>query len=285
MLSSHPNICFSRRTNLWTDHDGRYGDLASDANFERCLDALLRSKHVRLLNPDPDRIRREFRQGPAAYARLFALLHEHYAEQQGKPRWGDQTEMIETCAHRIFAAYPSAKMIHMLRDPRDCAAAVLERRSHGKGGVGAVTAAWVHSARFARRNRQRYPGNYLTVRYETLVRQPEQTLRQVCAFIGEDYDPAMPAMDDIPRFRQSTAPGQSPLSDAYIGGFRSALPRREAAFIQRYAGAEMLAFGYATEPLRMNAPERAAFWLSDWPVNLLRAAAWRRLAAGLPASS
>ncbi|MDI9547716.1 MAG: sulfotransferase, partial [Chloroflexota bacterium] len=95
MLSSHPNICLSRRANLWTDHDGRYGDLARVANLERCLDTLLRSKHIQFLNPDADRIRREFRHGPATYARLFALLHEHYAEQQGKPRWGDQTEMIE----------------------------------------------------------------------------------------------------------------------------------------------------------------------------------------------
>ena len=284
MLSSHPNICLSRRANLWTDHDGRYGDLARVANLERCLDTLLRSKHIQFLNPDADRIRREFRHGPATYARLFALLHEHYAEQQGKPRWGDQTEMIEALADRILAAYPPAKFIHMLRDPRDCAAAMMERRGRGKGGIGAVAAAWVHSARLAQRNMQRYPDSYMTVQYETLVRQPEQTLRQVCVFLSEDYEPAMLAMDDIPRFRQSTAPGQSPLSAAFIGGFRNALSRRQVAFIQRYAAAEMLAFGYASELLKMNEIERFAFWMADWPANLLRAAAWRRLAAGLHAT-
>ena len=285
MLSSHPNICMSRRTNLWTDHDGRYGDLSSNANLERCLHALLRSKHVRLLNPNADRIQSEFRQGPADYARIFALMHEHYAEQQGKPRWGDQTELIETRADRVLTALPTAKLIHMVRDPRDCCAAALERRPRSKGSVATVSAAWALSARLAQRNQQRYPDRCLTVQYETLVRQPEQTLRQACDFLGEDYHPAMLALDDIPRFRQSTAPGQSPISAAYIGGFRNVLSRREAAFIQRYAGEEMRAFGYATEPLQMNGPERFVFWLADWPANLLRAAAWRRLAAGLPAVS
>ena len=88
--------------------------------------------------------------------------------------------MIEALADRILAAYPPAKFIHMLRDPRDCAAAMMERRS-GKEDRGSLTA-WVHSARLAQRNMQRYPDSYMTVQYETLVRQPEQTLRQVTVF-------------------------------------------------------------------------------------------------------
>ncbi len=210
MLSSHPNICLSRRANLWTDHDGRYGDLARVANLERCLDTLLRSKHIQFLNPDADRIRREFRHGPATYARLFALLHEHYAGQQRKPRWGDQTEMIEALADRILAAYPPAKFIHLLRDPRDCAAAMMERRGRGKGGIGAVAAAWVHSARLAQRNMQRYPDSYMTVQYETLVRRRSRRCARSASSWAEDRDPAMLAMDDIPRFRLSIAPGQKP---------------------------------------------------------------------------
>jgi hypothetical protein len=36
----------------------------------------------------------------------------------------------------------------------------------------------------------------LEIRYEALVRQPEATLRTVCAFLGEAYEPAMLRWDD-----------------------------------------------------------------------------------------
>ncbi len=283
MLSSHPNLAVSRRTNLWTRHEGRYGDLSQEANLDRCLDALLRSKHVRLLNPDPQRLHREFRQGSPTYARLFALLHEHYAQAMGKARWGDQSEGIEACAERVFAAYPSAKLIHMVRDPRDSYEAVRTRTAEGaagRRGIGGATAAWRDSVRLAQRNARQYPERCLIVQYETLMLRPEETLRNVCTFIGEAFDPAMLAMDEVPRFQTTTAAGQSPLSTAYIGRYRQALSPREIAFIQLYAGRELGEYGYQLDTLRLSLPDRLSFWLADWPANWLRAVAWRRLATG-----
>ena len=130
MLSSHPNIAMTRRTYMWTRFFNRYGDLGHSENFERCLTALMQQKHIRVLEPDPDRIRREFWQDAPTYARLFALIHKHYAERLGKPRWGDQLGFVERFAAPIFSALPSAKMIHMIRDPR----AVFEQL-FGAGGT------------------------------------------------------------------------------------------------------------------------------------------------------
>ena len=85
-LSAHPNLALTRRTYLWPRFFNRYGDLSRGDNFERCLRAMLQRKPIQVLQPDAERIRREFWQGEASYARLFALLHQHYAERQGKPR-------------------------------------------------------------------------------------------------------------------------------------------------------------------------------------------------------
>src|SRR4029453_8147005 len=79
LLVSHPNIAMAHLgSNMWTFFYGQYGDLRHSDNFERCLAAMLRYKNVLLLNPDPDRIRKEFWQGQPTYARLFALLQWHY---------------------------------------------------------------------------------------------------------------------------------------------------------------------------------------------------------------
>jgi hypothetical protein len=60
-LVSHPRISIPAvGSNMWTYFYGQYGDLSQKDNFERCLQAMLQYKHVHLLRPDPERIRREF---------------------------------------------------------------------------------------------------------------------------------------------------------------------------------------------------------------------------------
>jgi hypothetical protein len=86
LLASHPNIAMTRRTNLWTHFYGQYGDLADDANLDRCLDMMMRYRRLQILEPDRDQLEAAFRSGPRTYAELFARLEE-YAARLGKPRW------------------------------------------------------------------------------------------------------------------------------------------------------------------------------------------------------
>src|SRR6266487_860601 len=190
-LSAHPNFAMSRRTYMWTRFYDRYGDLSQPDHFDPCQTAMLRHKPMWVLKPDPDRIRREFQQGEPTYARLFALFHQHYAEQLGRPRWGDQLALVERYADVIFAAYPNAKMIHMIRDPRDRYEASIRPSQRRRGQVGGATARWLDSVGLATRNQQRYPDRYKIVRYETLISRREETLREVCAFLNEAFEPSM----------------------------------------------------------------------------------------------
>ena len=280
LLVSHPNIAIPDvGSNYWTFFYGQYGNLNDPANFERCLAAMLRYKHARFIQPDPERIRREFWEGQPTYARLFALFHQHYAERENKPRWGDQSGLIERYADQIFRAYPDAKMIHMVRDPRDRYQASLALWPKGKMRVGGATARWLYSVRLARRNLRRYPNRYLVVRYESLVAQPEPTMREICAFLDEDFVTAMLTMQGAPRYREKygggAAPDQSPITTAYIGRFRGAVAPRELAFMQAIAGRQMRGYGYELEPIRFSSRERLAFAAVDYPLNLVRMLAWR----------
>ncbi|MEJ2750555.1 MAG: sulfotransferase [Anaerolineae bacterium] len=106
LLASHPNLSMVRRTDMWRYFHGQYGDLSQRENFERCLDAMLHYKRVANLEPDPERIRREFWQGEPSYGRLFALFHQHHAERLGKTRWGDKSLHTEKYADQVFAEFP-----------------------------------------------------------------------------------------------------------------------------------------------------------------------------------
>lgn len=286
LLSSHPHIAISRLgTNMWSFFYGQFGDISQPKNFEACLTALVNYKNVQTLNPDPERVRKEFWQGEKSYARLFALLQDHFAEQMGKPRWGDKTSYIERYADPIFAADPTVKMIHMVRDPRDRYASSIKRWQTGRGKVGGATARWLYSVRLGQRNVRRYPDKVKIVRYESLASEPEKTLREVCAFLREDYDPVMLTMSGAPSFLERggnssfNTHGRGVISTSAIGRYGKSLSKGDIAFMQLYAKREMVALNYQPEKVQFSPGERLSFYFMDWPNNLFRMLSWRTLEA------
>ena len=283
VLSSHPHIAVPAvGSNLWTLFYGRFGPLDTDERFERCLDALLSYSHVRFLEPDADRLRAEFRQGERSYARLFGLLLGHYAERQGKPRWGDQTGLIEGYADAVLGSYPDGRMIHMLRDPRDRYDASLAIWPEGRLRAGGAIARWLYSARLARRNAERFGKRYLVIHYEEFVTEPAAVVRHICAFLGEDFDPAMLTLHGMPGYRQrlledaddAQANGQL-ISDRYVGIHRGRVPPRELAFLEWRAGRDMERAGYALSHPQLSAVDRLRLALIDVPLNEARLRFWQ----------
>src|SRR5207249_8822924 len=106
-----------------------------------------------------------FLAGERTYPRLFELIESQFAERVDRPRWGDKSLNTEHYAGPIFRAYPGARILHMIRDPRDRYASSLARWKVRRGGVGAGSAEWLASARIAATNQRRYPDRYRVVVY------------------------------------------------------------------------------------------------------------------------
>ena len=265
VLQAHPEISMTRRTYMWDRFYQRFGDLGKARNLDRCLSAMLSTEGIRKLQPDPDRIRTEFLGGPPTYARLFALFHEHHAERAGKRRWGDQLGFVERFADPIFTSFPPARMIHMIRDPRV--------RGHPKAGrsrrgsLGWETARWLRSADLAERNREAFPDRYRVVRYEQLASRPEQTVREICAFLDEEYVDTMATTIEEVTFDSD-------------GGTRSSAAQAsnaERAFVEAHAARELLAFDYpVTAPSHR---ENLSFFV-DHRFDRAAMVAWRILGSG-----
>lgn len=284
LLASHPNISMVRRTNMWRYFYRRYGDLGEARNLDRCLDDMIRYRRMAPLSPDGERIRREFLEGPATYGRLFELFHAHNAERAGRGRWGDKSLHTEHYVDAIFTEFPNARIIHMIRDPRDRYASVRKRHGQDLSRVGAATGRWLDSTRVARRNLARHPGGYMILRYEDLAADPEATMRRVCAFIGEGFEPAMLAMGGAAQHRDTGGnssfgdiePGA--ISTTAIGRFRTVLRPWEIAFIELAARRHMRALGYRRTGVRPPAGERARFYTWHLPTQAARMVGWVTLA-------
>lgn len=262
-LGTHPDLCLTRRTYLWTRFFGRFGDLADDANLERCLDALLADGHVRRLAPDREAVRDEFVAGPRRYARLFGILHAQHARRLGKRRWGDQLGSVERFAGAIFEQYPDARMIHMIRDPRTRFEETGAVRRRGK--VGWETALWMSSAALAERNVHRHAPNYRVVRYESFAARPVETVRAICDFVGEEPTPEM--LDAAARLRFDPEP---PPARRFVERRR----RFASSFATAQARDLLTAFRYAADPPALRGGEQLAFALLERPVNRTAMTAW-----------
>lgn len=288
LLGSHSRIAISAvGSNLWPLFYRQFGDLNDEANADRCIAALMAYKHVRFMEPDPEALCAEFLAGPRTYGRLFALVQEQHARRQEKPRWGDQTGLVERFADEIFEAYPGVRFIHMVRDPRDRYEASLQMWPEGRLRAGGAAGRWLLSTRLAARNLRRHGEAYLVLRYEDLVRQPEATVRRLAAFVGEAFEPAMMELGAMPSYRaklEASADSRptsgdraaSPLiTPDFIGTYRGKVPLPELAFLQRVAGTEMRSHGYAPDPIGMPPAERWRYRLVDLPMNLARMLVWR----------
>jgi hypothetical protein len=281
LLASHPRIAMTRRTNWWSYFSGQFGDLGEDENVDRLLRQMARYRRHRRLEPDFDALRSEFRSGPPTYGRLFGLLQVQHAERRGKPRWGDKSLHTERYAHEVFATFPTARMIHMIRDPRDRYASVLKRWKRLRGGVGAATAAWLASVRLAEANARRFPEHYLLLRYEDLAADPEAQLRRVSDFIGEEYEPSMLGMEGAGDFRAKGGNSSyggfeaGTISTRSIGRFREAISTSDVAFIQKAAERPMTRHGYPPVATPLSGRARLQHFAANWPRNLLTMQAWR----------
>ena len=91
---------------------------------------------------------------------------------------------------RLIQTLPGARMIHLVRDPRDVA-----QSSIGMGWAGTLehgVGHWIDTESAWERIAPRLvPGQSHEMRYETLFSDIEAALRATCDFLGLAYDPAM----------------------------------------------------------------------------------------------
>lgn len=120
-----------------------------------------------------------------------------YAAGQGKSRWAEKTPGNIRHVGRILAHWPNAKVVHIVRDPRDVFASF--RRSGKYGGPADYGALWCDFFADAAAAKAAHPDAVHQCRYEALVRDPETEMRALLAFAGAAWDPAAAAFEGRPQ--------------------------------------------------------------------------------------
>jgi len=183
-------------------------------------------------------------------ARIINEVFFTYAAQAfpNAHMWGDQSPLHTLYLPYIKRVFPNASYLHLLRDGRDVVSSSLEH--YGSDTLFEAVLRWKTSLkRIDRFQKTLAPEQYIEVRYENLVREPEPTLRRVCEFIGIDYSSLMLEYWNLPstiehRYKAHHQNLAKPVFDSSIGKWRERLTKQEQDYVMRNMAAELQKLGY-----------------------------------------
>ncbi|KJS01616.1 MAG: protein-tyrosine sulfotransferase [Peptococcaceae bacterium BRH_c4a] len=234
-----------------------YGDLNKEENLRTLADEMLFGLNRHLwgmdLNPRTavDELLMEVKE--RSFAGIYCAMHEMFARKNGdKPRWGQKTPHNLYFIESIKECFPNAQFIFIVRDGRDASSDYIES-AFGPTNIFCAAESWKLCQNAVKPWREKLSSDqWLDIKYEDLVRQPEATLVKVCRFLGEEFNPIM--LDfwkgDIGQKRGTTR-DHKPLghaaSDRYIGIHKQLLSIRDQRVFAAVAGKELEESGYQND--------------------------------------
>ena len=254
MLHAHRRIAIPPETRFlltayW--HRREFGDLADPSNRRRLARWIVDRPRTRFadLGLDGEQIVREITDGPGTLGSALGTIFRGYAQRFGKPRWGDKRPAYLRNLDVILRLFPDAQIINVVRDGRACVASLKEMSWHKEDIYGTV-AAWARAVDDARRAARRLDrAQWHELRYEDLVADPHTVLAAVCAFLGEDYDPAMAepsavAGVAVPTFKTWHRRTHEPVTTQRVQSWQQRLTPAEIALCETALGSRLTACGY-----------------------------------------
>jgi hypothetical protein len=187
-------------------------------------------------------------------------LVENFRRAEGKPRWAEKTPHNVRCMVPLGEIFPEARFIHMVRDGRDVACSLVTKdwpdpqTGRKLEIVDTMTGAaryWRNFVMAGRRQAEdpRLTGRVLEVRYEALATDTAATMRQVLAFLGEEWDDAVLSHHTKERpgelVEASTLQGLQPVNQAALGRWEHDMTPEDKAAFKAEAGSLLTALGYA----------------------------------------
>jgi len=194
LLSAGGFAVYLAESNVFNLLVPRFGDLKVRSNRERLIEAWLSSKLFRCSGLEAEHVRRRILAECENGGDFLRLVMGEICAAQGMPRWGENSPEGMLYLPLIKRLIPDALFVHILRDGRDVATSLAQRRyvrafpwedRHGLIGCGLY---WEWVLEHGRRFGQSVPADYTEVHFERLLSHPQETLDQIGRFIDQPLD-------------------------------------------------------------------------------------------------
>lgn len=159
---------------------------------------------------------------------------------------------------KLHKRFPEIKMVQVVRDPRDNYAALkagVESYYKEMGeGDRETLASLINRCRMdmisASVNAEKYPDNFIPIRFEDLVARPEQSMHTICDFLKVRFDeillrPTVLGLESQGNNHDGSA--FSGISNKNAGRWKERISAEEALIIEYWCKDEMAGFGYTCD--------------------------------------
>jgi hypothetical protein len=180
---------------------------------------------------------------------VMAAIYDAARAASGKRRWGNKSTFMVHHVERALARDTAARFVWLVRDPRDVA--VSSRTSVFSTchpfNTGRL---WAMQQAEALAQQKRVPEAIHLLRYEELCDEPEKSLRALCAFLGEDYEPRMLQYFEGSEAQKSASLSESwkntasPVQRTNHGRWRKELTAADVRMVEASAAPIMRRLGY-----------------------------------------
>lgn len=275
ILGSHSNIFMPGETHFFEDIYARRQEFGSDINalsIEPIIERL--STLYGRFNEAPDQGRIDtlfqdkaivdyLRRPYSCYGEILSRFMEVQMRHLGKQRWGNNTPRDIFYVRDILTYFPDAIFIVCVRDVRDF---LRSYKTKWKTVAGArssrlkslyhpivTSLLWKSSIKCIfdiEKNCSKE--NYLVVPYEELVADPENTTKEICQVIGEDYEAGMLDVQGNNSSREENKGERRGIYSSSVGTWREELSAEEIYIAQTICSGELAMLGYSAERIKVS---------------------------------
>ncbi|MBN1557827.1 MAG: sulfotransferase [Lentisphaerae bacterium] len=253
ILNYHPGICIAPEAEFAAMLYGRYGSERRwrDATLRRfCCDLFRIPRMQKWLKMEQEAVEARLLEGGErlrSYEAVCAAVYACYADRMhkaGADVIGEKNPPYTLCLDRLLASMPSARVIYMVRDPRDVVLS-FQNVVFDLNSAAALAYRWRYYNRKGLEAVSRYRDRCLLLRFEDLLSQPETELRRICEFLSVPYsDGLLRFYEDPQHVRDWNVKITEPLDAGRAYGWKRSSKRDDLAIVNRICGAYACTLGY-----------------------------------------
>jgi hypothetical protein len=207
----------------------------------------------------PEELKQRLLAGERSRRGVFTAVLRVYADRRNKPIMGEKTPAHYRHVDTLLEWFPTARVVHMVRDPRAVFLSEVRRRTARPESVPyrwlvrvpvlmelfvlfAVTRTWAEAVHRHRRFARRYPDRYRLVRFEDLVREPDAEIQELCEFLGVAFEPRMLRQKVVSRGQRL---GEAGFDAGAADRWRTSIRARDYRMLTWLLGRRIREMGYS----------------------------------------
>ena len=255
MLRSHPELSLPTAESHFFipfyKRRSEFGDLTQLKNLQAFLEEVYTfrkiffDEDVHGIEFNVQELATEFHHaGISTIPDIISAIFQKNATAEGKLRWGDKTPYYILHLETLLEMFPNAQVIHLIRDGRDCAVSMLERKWDLKiFNTYHAAYTWNKYVQAGKTFGQRHPKHYFEIRYEDILNQPEVSIKNLCGFLDITFD------DSVINFKKSDGSGKTPLLQQPLqknnqAKWKDKLSQKQLSIFEALAGETLTSCGY-----------------------------------------